>query len=82
MNALYCYLCGSEISSAETHVVVEPGVVLCARCADDPNNHARVHPLCDALWHTIDDHAVVRGTRLAALRELTRLRTGIHEATG
>jgi hypothetical protein len=80
VNAAYsCHVCAHEISSAATHYTTEYAQVLCASCARQPANHIVAYPDCSTIRHTVDDHAVVVGTRLAAHRELLPL---AQEVTG
>jgi hypothetical protein len=76
-NAYICHVCGDEIASAATHYVTEYAQVICASCAKAPANHAVTYPDCPVIGHTIDDHAVILGTRLDAHRTLLRLWQGV-----
>lgn len=72
---LHCCACKRQIGKRRVHLIFEPAVLLCARCADDRTQHARRYAACDKQWHDMWDHLECTATRAAAWFALSARRS-------
>ena len=66
-----CAECGRRLGKGGGHNIVGRAV-LCVRCIDRRQLHAKYHPDCPHIWHDLYDHSPPSATRAGAWYVLAR----------
>jgi hypothetical protein len=63
--ALDCHACGTRVGKQRFHCIIDNTRVLCGRCMNLPQLHAKYYPDCPVAWHDMYDHGVNLASRAA-----------------